>query len=417
MAKIFHADLFGSRQQKDSALSMSTILDTTWTPVEFHTSSYLLIPQDISMMPEYHRLWKVSDIFNVSGDPAPGFMTTHDKFAISWTAEEAIWKVEQLLASSTEEVARKLFRLCSQDQWQYHRAKRELENQQWHEEVIQVLYRPFDLKWTVFNRNVAVHRRERVNKHMLLGDNLALITSRLTKGETFQHVQVTDKVAEIICMSPKTSNNAFVFPLYVYPETEAERIIGVNRRPNLSQKFLDDITTHLGYTPTPEIIFQYIYAILHSPEYRNRYAEFLKRDFPRIPLTRNNTLFCKLAEYGEKLIELHLMKSPILNKTFSPFIDNGGSCIVEHPPKYESGKVVINKQKDSFMNVPEDVWNFHVGGYQVCQKWLKDRKGRTLSQDDIGHYQKIVIALGQSIDLMAKIDAAIPNWPIDSEYN
>ena len=117
-------------------------------------------------------------------------------------------------------------------------------------------------------------------------------------------------------------------------------------------------------------------------------------------------------------MNLHLMKSPILNKISSPFIDNGGGCIVDAGhPKYESGKVVINKQKDGFMDVPEAVWNFHVGGYQVCQKWLKDRKGRTLSQADIGHYQKIVVVLGQSIDLMAKIDEAIPSWPLDAEYN
>jgi hypothetical protein len=126
----------------------------------------------------------------------------------------------------------------------------------------------------------------------------------------------------------------------------------------------------------------------------------------------------QLGELGEQLVNLHLMKSPILNQTSSPFINNGGGCIVDAGhPKYENGKVVINKQKDGFMDVPEAVWNFQVGGYQVCQKWLKDRKGRTLSQDDIKHYQKIVVALGQSIDLMAKIDAAIPNWPIDAEYN
>jgi Type ISP C-terminal specificity domain len=155
----------------------------------------------------------------------------------------------------------------------------------------------------------------------------------------------------------------------------------------------------LAYTPTPEAIFYYIYAIFHSPTYRSRYAEFLKIDFPRVPLTRNVNLFRQLGELGEQLVNLHLMKSPSLDETTSQFSNNGGGCIVDAGhPKYENGKVVINKQKDGFMDVPEAVWNFHVGGYQVCQKWLKDRKGRTLSQDDIEHYQKIVVALGQSID-------------------
>jgi predicted helicase len=209
-----------------------------------------------------------------------------------------------------------------------------------------------------------------------------------------------------------------IAPLYLYPTTPGEREMGITRKPNIAPDFLAQLKQNLGYIPTPEDIFNYIYAIFHSPTYRSRYAEFLKGDFPRVPLTRNVDLFRQLGELGEQLVNLHLMKSPILNQTSSPFINNGGGCIVDAGhPKYENGKVVINKQKDGFMDVPEAVWNFHVGGYQVCHKWLKDRKGRTLSQDDIGHYQKIVVALGQSIDLMAKIDAAIPSWPIDAEYN
>lgn len=194
--------------------------------------------------------------------------------------------------------------------------------------------------------------------------------------------------------------------------------MGMEKRPNIAPKFLVKLEQKLGYTPTPEDIFHYIYAIFHSPNYRSRYAEFLKIDFPRVPLTRNVDLFRQLGELGEQLVNLHLMKSPILNKTSSAFIDNGGGCVVDAGhPKYENGKVVINKQKDGFRYIHKAVWNFHVGGYQVCHKWLKDRKGRTLSQADIGHYQKIVVALGQSIDLMAKIDVAIPSWLIDAEYN
>jgi predicted helicase len=206
--------------------------------------------------------------------------------------------------------------------------------------------------------------------------------------------------------------------MITYPTTPGEIEMDITRKPNISPEFIAKLEQNLGYTPTPEAIFHYIYAILHSPEYRSRYAEFLKGDFPRVPLTRNVDLFRQLGELGEQLVNLHLMKSPTLDEITSQFSNKGGGCIVDAGhPKYENGEVVINKQKDGFMDVPEAVWNFHVGGYQVCQKWLKDRKGRTLSQDDIEHYQKIVIALGQSIDLMAKIDAAIPNWPIDAEYN
>ena len=216
----------------------------------------------------------------------------------------------------------------------------------------------------------------------------------------------------------ESTTQSCIFPLYIYPSTTAEIKMGIIRKPNISLDFITKLERYFGYTPMPEAIFYYIYAIFHSPTYRSRYAEFLKGDFPRVPLTRNIDLVRQLGELGEQLVNLRLMKSPILNKTSSPFINNGGGCIIDAGhPKYESGKVIINKQKDGFMDVSEAVWNFHVGGYQVCHKWLKDRKGRTLSQDDIEHYQKIVVALGQSIELMAKIDAAIPNWPLDAEYN
>ena len=168
-------------------------------------------------------------------------------------------------------------------------------------------------------------------------------------------------------------------------------------------------------TPTPEAIFHYIYAIFHSPTYRTRYAEFLKIDFPRVPLTRDNTLFAQLATLGEQLVQLHLMQSPKLTqkKAQPKFIDNGGNSMVDPgQPKFINGNVIINKKGDAFTNVPETVWNFHIGGYQVCHKWLKDRKGRQLSPEDIQHYQQIVVALGQTIQVMAAIDQAIPAWPI-----
>lgn len=219
-------------------------------------------------------------------------------------------------------------------------------------------------------------------------------------------------------------NGSYAFPLYLYEE---------ERHSNFSQEFLITITEKLGYIPTPEAIFYYIYAILHSPTYRTRYAEFLKIDFPRVPLTSNNELFRQLADYGEQLVQLHLMTSPKLDPLGSPvpstgatpatdwthnliteFVEATGNRTVDPGhPKYDRGAVIINKKGDKFTGVPEEVWNFYVGGYQPCQKWLKDRKGRTLSDEDILHYQKIIISLKETIELMAKIDEAIPGFPIE----
>jgi predicted helicase len=164
---------------------------------------------------------------------------------------------------------------------------------------------------------------------------------------------------------------------------------------------------------TPEDIFHYVYAVFHSRGYRSRYAEFLKTDFPRLPLTGNLELFRALAKLGGELVALHLLESPRLDKPRTEFI--GGRNPGVGKVSYSKNAVWIDKaQTTGFRGVPEDVWSFHIGGYQVCEKWLKDRKGRTLSKDDIAHYHKILIALSETIRIMSEIDQVIEKhggWP------
>jgi hypothetical protein len=298
-------------------------------------------------------------------------------------------------------------------------------------------------------------------------------------------------------MSPKTSNNGFVFPLYLYPtESEIEagtgvarsrmieeakkalkktteakdltkeqtRIEGLIKRlfpqehyprwPNLSPDFIDDVSQRLGlrFVPEgrgdlketfgPEDVFHYIYAVLHSPTYRERYKEFLRIDFPRIPLTSDLELFEALCQKGADLVALHLLEpsygaaswnrdkaQPNLFHNVNVRYPVPGDDVAEKGhPKYippgdrtpgsreslQEGRVYINRGQ-YFEGVPPEVWEFHVGGYQVCEKWLKDRRGRKLSYDDKEHYKKIVMALGETIRLMREIDEVIEQhggWPI-----
>jgi len=241
-------------------------------------------------------------------------------------------------------------------------------------------------------------------------------------------------------MSPKTSNNGFLFPLYLYPKsTEEERDLldaveeGAERRPNLAPEFIEDCSKRLKLsfisdgvgdlkkTFGPEDGFHYMYAVFHSPTYRTRYAQFLKIDFPRLPLTSNRRLLRALCKLGQRLKELHLMEADL--KPISSYPESGDNT-VEQVKYVESaktkkgsapvGRVYINKTQ-YFGDVPRRAWEFHVGGYQVCHKWLKDRKGRQLSYDDLTHYQSIVAALDETIDRMAEIDATIDGhggWPI-----
>ena len=165
----------------------------------------------------------------------------------------------------------------------------------------------------------------------------------------------------------------------------------------------------------PEDIFNYAYAIFHSPTYRTRYAEFLKMDFPRLPLTSDKALFKSLAVKGADLVSLHLMESPLLNSFITKYPVKGSDMVDKVSYDESNQRVYINKDQ-YFECVKPEIWEFHIGGYKVAQKWLKDRKGRKdrkLTYDELNHYQKMVVALKETIRLMAEIDTLIPGWPIE----
>lgn len=210
---------------------------------------------------------------------------------------------------------------------------------------------------------------------------------------------------------------------------------GGNRTPNLSPTFIAALAAKLGLTFNPlqretgedefgpEDVFHYIYAILHSPTYRERYAEFLKIDFPRVPLAGDAALFRALAGLGRELVALHLLEAPQVNQFITHYPVPGDNRVAAGYPKFthaagevagrvsRSGRVHVNPTQ-YFDGVPPEVWAFHVGGYQVLDKWLKDRRGRQLSYDDLTHYQRVVVALQRTLALMTAIDAAIPAWPL-----
>jgi predicted helicase len=181
------------------------------------------------------------------------------------------------------------------------------------------------------------------------------------------------------------------------PEVEYQ-----TRKPNVKQELLDELKTSFKKDISPEEIFYYIYSILYSNTYRTKYSEFLKIDFPRIPFTSNYKLFIQLGKLGKQLADLHLLKSDELNKSISKLFGKGDDKVTVRP-KWDSEKIYINSTQ-YFTNVKEEVWNYQIGGYQVCDKWLRDRKDRELSLDEIQIYCKIVTALSKTIDLQKQID-------------
>jgi len=423
IANVFHSDLWGTREAKYKSLAETDASQTEWQELQPTEPQYLFVPQDSGLLSEYERGWSLRDVFSENGDPAPAIVTTHDQFAIAFTREGILSNVRTLVQTDTEEQARKKFKLCRQSQWNYETAKKELAENAWEKQALPILYRPFDTRWTVYNSNVAVHRRERVMRHMLAVDNLAILGPRRVEGsEDWRHILACKVIADHVVVSLKTVD--YIFPLYLSASSGDELDLHEARRPNLGAPFLKSLSKNLGLTEsgpkglpqgvTPEDVFRYAYAVCHSPTYRSRYAQFLRTDFPRLPLTSDIKLFRALAEKGAELTALHLMESPKLDDAMTEFPAKGVSVVEKVQYTEKDQRVRINPTQ-YFGGVPREVWEFHIGGYQVCEKWLKDRKGRNLSYDDIQHYQKIVVALNETIGIMREIDEVIEQhggWPI-----
>ena len=439
-ARVFHADLWGKREEGDGGgkygwLSANDVESTEWTEISPKPPRYLFVPRDDTLSREYEAEWSIPEIFSPYGDPAPGIVTTHDQFAISWTPDEAEEKVERFLATNSEKEARALWSLSSQKpnkkgkrQWEYDRAKEELSKGLWKNRIEPVLYRPFDVRTTVFDQNVAVHLRDRVTSHMLAGPNLGICIGRA--GQV-----VGSKAWDVVFAAQfSTDYNIFrrgghcLFPVYTYHSSGQENF-GKEREPNfdsefinvasaaLSFEFVSDGVGNLKSTFGPEDVFHYIYAVLHSPEYRRRYADFLKSDFPHIPLTGNRTLFAVLVELGQRLAALHLMEAegehlPVFLRTGDRRVDK-----VDYPlpsPESNLGCVWINDDQ-CFEGVESETWEFTIGGNRPAEKWLEYRKNRTLSFDDVAHYRRLCAALAETRQIMVRIDEAIEasgGWPL-----
>ena len=250
-------------------------------------------------------------------------------------------------------------------------------------------------------------------RHILGGQNLALITHKREEiAGPWAHAVVTDLICEHGCLSSKTTN--YHFPLFL---TFDNGMSLRDPKPNLKDRFLRKAAGQLGDASgslEPRSVFNYIYAILHSPTYRERYAEFLKMDFPRIPLTSSGELFSRLAELGGDLIDLHLLKHEMLAHPITKF-EGMGDGVVRKVRYHEGNRRVYINETQYFTGVEPKLWEFQIGGYQVLYKWLKDREKvkRKLSYDEIDTYCRIVTAIDETIRLMAEIDRAIPSWPIE----
>jgi predicted helicase len=243
-------------------------------------------------------------------------------------------------------------------------------------------------------------------KHFLLQENVGIIANRTTSTNiSFNHVFISANLIDVRYL-PDFGGAPFIFPLYLYPderEFQTEKII------NFTEKFRKFINSLYAFQPTSEQILGYIYAILYAPAYRTKYHEFLKIDFPRVPFTENETRFLQLSEKGTELINLHLLKTDFDTSIVNFPVEYPGLKV--ETVKFDNGKLWINKST-YFDNVPENVWNYEIGGYRVLDKWLKERKKHdyTLTGDDVQHVINVCDVLNETIRIQKDIDEIVRDW-------
>ena len=411
-AKVHHAELWGSRTSKYETLNFIDIDSTEWKIIHPQSPFYLFVPQNRDLFAEYNDGWKITDIMPVN---SVGIVTARDDLTIKWSVQEVKETVKDFVSLPVEEARNKYDLGKDSRDWQVSLAQDDLRSHNLEDsKIVPILYRPFDKRYTYYTgktRGFLCMPRFEVMRHILQGENLALATARSIEIGEWDHLFCTVQLLQHHTVSLKEVN--YLFPLYLYPDTENEQgNLFSERTPNLSQKFLSAIREKLGYIPTPEAIFYYAYAVFYSPTYRQRYAEFLKIDFPRLPLTSDNELFQTLAQKGEELVALHLMKSKKLNKVITKYPVSGDNAVTQVTYNESERRVYINKQQ-YFEGITPEVWAFKIGGYQVLDKWPKDRKkaNRSLSFDEVLHYQRIVVAMKETMQIMAEIDEVIPDFP------
>ncbi len=385
LGKVYHKDLYGLRQQKYDFLDGATLEKVGYEEMKPMAPMYFFVPKNFDLQEEYDKGFKVDELFNVS---SVSVVTAKDAILVDMNENNLFAKVKQEYGSADSSLIKR-----------YN-------------------YRPFDDRFVYYDVQKIERPRETTMRQMV-HQNIALLTCRQLAGNEWKHVSVADGIVDDCRVSSKTKERGYVFPLYVYKENMGKEECIVNFNTEMYEKIakglnyyacaesnvlIDPISDYNGVL-YPQDLFDYIYAVLHSPSYRERYKEFLKIDFPRIPCPTDWKKFRDLVELGEELRQLHLMED-LPSKTGITF-PVAGSLQVDCY-RWQDKRVYINAEQ-YFDGVPVSAWNFFIGGYQPAQKWLKDRKGMTLSFEDVKHYGHIIYVLQQTEKIMGEIDDVMSN--------
>ena len=438
-------ELWGSRKAKYDALLSSLCSKLSVRMVDPVPPLFMLIPQDGIVRDELLAIGvPLDELFELY---STGVATARDRFIVHFSCGALHEAVTEFVGLPIEDARQRFVLRKDTNDWKVALAQEDLRRVSLDASCEkEYAYRPFDVRWTFYTgqpRGVLCNPRWPVMSQLLAGRNLALCTVKSVEtGHDYAHVFVTNLVTDHHCVSMKEVN--YMFPAFRF--SGADAAMGIQRsmfsgcqekaESNISARFWSVLEERLGGEFTAalqksgiggtEAVFGYVYAVLHSPSFRARYGDLFRKEFARIPVPSGSALFYQLAAFGKELVSIHLPGLPEADRFITTYAgpknpEVGRVGWSDGTVWLDAGKTNARERHRAtkpgtigFEGVPEEVWDFHIGGYQVCHKWLKDRKGRTLSNEDVAHYQKIVVALNETIRIMAEIDEVIEargGWP------
>lgn len=396
--KVNYFDLYGLREEKYKFLEEQDVRKTKWQELELKAPYQFFIPKDFSRKEKYEDFISIGDIFNKTSS---GIKTHRDHFVIGFNDEGIKPRLYTFISDLDDELVGQSLNLKDTRDWKLRIAREKtkksgIENSNF----FNYLWRPFDFRRIYYSAALIELPRLEVAGQLIKGDNLALCVSRKIDKPIWDDILITNLLADVHCASGQT----YVFPLFIYSNDNNNSLFdktGVQQT-NFSSEFWKKVNGFIEQVDPWRIIY-YIYAVLYSNIYREKYNEFLKIDFPKIPFTKDAKLFYKIADLGKELTNLHLLKSEKLGTPISRFPVIGDNVARERKYNPEEKRIYINK-KQYFDNVEPEIWNYYIGGYQVLDQWLKYRIGKILSPEDITHCLKAITVLNYTIKAQEEID-------------
>ncbi|RXG62847.1 DNA methyltransferase [Candidatus Atribacteria bacterium 1244-E10-H5-B2] len=401
--KVFHLDKYGLREEKYEWLDQNQFNEKNYHEIKPASPWYFFIPRNTSKIQQYLKWEKITEIFPVNN---VGIVTARDKFAIDFDKNTLKNRIRQFLDLKIDNILiAEAFKLKDTSTFKLDKFRKELaKDDNWQDYFKLITYRPFDVRYIYYSKWVIERPIYDTMRHMLQ-ENVGLITPRQFKEEPGAFI--TENIIGHKTVSAYDIN--YFFPLYLYPDVNIKDLLNqhqTEKEPNIPPTFFEKLESVYQKKLTPEDILYYIYGVFYSNIYRETYADFLRIDFPRVPFTVDYSLFKEMVKFGKKLADLHLLKSTALDTPIAKYQGNSNNDRIEKIiyEEYEK-RIYINKDK-YFEGIAPEVWNYHIGGYQVLQKYLKDRKSRMM--DDAPRYCRIVTALSKTIEIQENIDEIYP---------